>query len=214
MRNLALKPQVITPNSEYPYGRIQDDTSTGADDGTPVNEEVYGDMHQFFAKLMAVAESLGGASYNNEPENAYDGFQSYDALVEVIEFGIAVGLNNAYEAQQTPSYSGTFIAHATSPVKYRRTGIYYNSVFTTKTVRIKGSINNSVPAASSTDDLVFTLPVGYRPAENQLFTVPTLDGTNYNTIVEIKTNGEVRMRGDYIAYANTNTYINISFDVD
>lgn len=59
----------------YPNGRIKD--NSGADDGTPVNELVYGDLHEFFAKLMRLA----GIVYNGLPDNETNGFQLVDALV-------------------------------------------------------------------------------------------------------------------------------------
>ena len=57
----------------YLNGRIQDDDGSG--NGTPVNESVYGDIHQFFAKLM----SLAGLIYNEIPENELTGYQLIDA---------------------------------------------------------------------------------------------------------------------------------------
>lgn len=100
-RDLRLKPQVDPNNSEYPFGRIRDDSSSGADDGTPVNEELYGDMHQFFAKLMASFQDVGGPAYNNQPENAYDDFQYYNALVGIIQLGIDVAAFNQNTAAWT-----------------------------------------------------------------------------------------------------------------
>ncbi len=74
MRPLKNKPNVIAPTSIYPYGRVKDNPGDGT--GTPVNEQVYGDIHQFFEKLMADA----GMSPNNAPESVYDGFQLNEAL--------------------------------------------------------------------------------------------------------------------------------------
>lgn len=58
----------------WPDGRIKD--NTGADDGTPVNELVYGDQHEFFAKLMRDA----AISYNGLPDNVLNGYQLIEAL--------------------------------------------------------------------------------------------------------------------------------------
>ncbi|WP_051947376.1 hypothetical protein [Muricauda sp. MAR_2010_75] len=58
----------------WPNGRVKD--NTGADDGTPVNELVYGDLHEFFAKLMRDA----GISYNGLPDNVANGYQLVNAL--------------------------------------------------------------------------------------------------------------------------------------
>lgn len=75
MRSLKNKPQVIAPTSTYPHGRIQDDDGTGTK-GTPVDEQVYGDFHQFFSQLMLD----GGLTANEIAENEYDGFQLNTAL--------------------------------------------------------------------------------------------------------------------------------------
>lgn len=79
MRALRNKPQVQAPTLSYPYGRIKDDT--GLEDGTPLSEDVYGDFHQFFAKLMDDA----GIAANELPENEYDGFQLNSALIAFIK---------------------------------------------------------------------------------------------------------------------------------
>ena len=58
----------------YPNKRIKN--NTGAGDGTPVNEQVYGDIHETFAKLMRRAL----LSYNHLPENETKGYQYIQAL--------------------------------------------------------------------------------------------------------------------------------------
>lgn len=60
--------------SNYLNGRIKD--NSGAGNGTPVNERVYGDLHQTFAKLM----NLAGLSYNGLPDNESNGYQLVDAI--------------------------------------------------------------------------------------------------------------------------------------
>lgn len=59
---------------KYPNARVKDNTGSG--DGTPVNELVYGDLHEFFAKLMRLA----GILYNGLPDNEANGYQLIDAL--------------------------------------------------------------------------------------------------------------------------------------
>lgn len=77
-RSLVNKPNVEPPDSDFPYARLKDDS--GSDDGTPVDEEVYGDMHQFFEKLMAEAD----VTHNELPDNAYSGFQLFEALHKLL----------------------------------------------------------------------------------------------------------------------------------
>lgn len=70
---LSAKTNVQAPDSDYPYGQIKDDTGSG--DGTPVDAAVYGDFHQFFARMFA----LSGLNYNGLPDNDYSGFQYIEA---------------------------------------------------------------------------------------------------------------------------------------
>jgi hypothetical protein len=71
---LISKPNVISPSSTYPYGAIKDNPGDGS--GTPVNALVYGDFHQFFAKLF----SSSGLTANEIVDNATNGFQLFEAL--------------------------------------------------------------------------------------------------------------------------------------
>jgi hypothetical protein len=73
---LSEKTRVTPPDSTFPFGDIKDRTE--AERGTPVNREVYGDFHQFFEKLMDDAE----ITHNGNPDNAYTGFQLFQALLK------------------------------------------------------------------------------------------------------------------------------------
>ena len=64
----------LSDPSNYLNGRIKDNTGSG--DGTPVNERVYGDIHQLVAKLM----NLAGLSFNLLPENEANGYQLIESL--------------------------------------------------------------------------------------------------------------------------------------
>lgn len=75
MRNKANLTNIVI-DANYPYGRIKD--NTGAGDGTPVNEFVYGDIHQFFAKLI----TLAGIVPNDLPDNEINNYQTIQALKE------------------------------------------------------------------------------------------------------------------------------------
>lgn len=78
-RSIVNKVNVEAPDSDYPYGRIKN--NTGTNNGTPVNENTYGDFHQFFAKMFAES----GLVYNELPDNDYSGFQFFEALIQVIK---------------------------------------------------------------------------------------------------------------------------------
>lgn len=83
------KDNVLAPNSTYPYGAIQDDT--GHLDGTPVNVQIYGDSHQYFAKLLAES----GITVNGLPDNADNTFQYFEALINVINKNVGSPLFKA-----------------------------------------------------------------------------------------------------------------------
>jgi len=84
---LQSKPNVTSPGAPYPYGDIKDNPGDGS--GTPVNRLVYGDFHQFFAKLLADA----GITGNDLPENTTNTFQYILALNAII--ATAVGTETA-----------------------------------------------------------------------------------------------------------------------
>jgi hypothetical protein len=73
--SITSKPNTSAPSSDFPLGNIKD--RVGANPGTPVNTEVYGDFHQFFAQLM----QQGGVTPNNVPDNEYSGYQLIEGLI-------------------------------------------------------------------------------------------------------------------------------------
>jgi hypothetical protein len=74
MRKLSSNPNVILSDSNYPNGRIRNNTGTG--NGTPVNESVYGDIHVNKDKLM----DLYGITPNELPDNEANGYQIIEAM--------------------------------------------------------------------------------------------------------------------------------------
>lgn len=75
--------QPIVGNPNYPYGKIRD--NDGGGNGTPVNELVYNDSHQFFERLLA----LSGLVANGLREGLNSVFQYYDALIITIKLWAA-----------------------------------------------------------------------------------------------------------------------------
>ncbi len=74
--NIDDKGNVDGPGGNFEFSHIRDDSSPGSGDGTPVNTLVYGDFHQFFAKLIEQA----GIVYNDLPENLTNGYQYLQAF--------------------------------------------------------------------------------------------------------------------------------------
>lgn len=62
--------------ANYPNKRIRN--NDGSSNGTPVNEQVYGDIHEYFAKTMREA----GIPYNNIPDNTTNEYQLFEAMVQ------------------------------------------------------------------------------------------------------------------------------------
>ncbi|RDY57717.1 hypothetical protein [Flagellimonas nanhaiensis] len=100
--------------SDYPNGRIRD--NSGAGNGTPVNEQVYGDIHEAFAKLMRLA----GVVYNDLPDNESNGHQLVEALAAlpskndfVLDIGSANGKLTITTKLGTLKDNETFLCKAT-----------------------------------------------------------------------------------------------------
>ncbi len=75
MRNKANQTNIDKADlTNYPDGRIKDDGGSG--DGTPVNEQTKGDIHEFFDKLLR----LYGLEHNGLPDNEENGYQTIEAL--------------------------------------------------------------------------------------------------------------------------------------
>jgi len=75
---IPLKNNINVDNSDpanYPDGRIKDNTGTG--NGTPVNRNVYGDLHANISKAMR----LYGIAPTELPDNETNGYQIIDAFV-------------------------------------------------------------------------------------------------------------------------------------
>lgn len=90
-RSLAGKPNVVAPGGNYPFGRVKD--NPGDHTGTNANENLFGDLIQFFEKLM----SLGGVTANGQPENSSSGFQYITALLNTVLNTIGMGAGNAID---------------------------------------------------------------------------------------------------------------------
>jgi hypothetical protein len=92
MRALSTNPNV--DNSDlvnYPDGRIKNNTGSG--NGTPVNERVYGDIHQAVAKMMRLYNIVP----NGLPDNETNGFQIIEAIVALAsknDFILALSLDS------------------------------------------------------------------------------------------------------------------------
>lgn len=97
---------MVAPGGNYPYGRIKDKDGTP---GTPVNEVTYGDFHQFFERMMALA----GISANEQPDNSANTFQFIIALKTLMNrviFSTATTVSNTAGSAWTDFVSYTLAA--------------------------------------------------------------------------------------------------------
>lgn len=191
---LSSKTNTSGVTGEYPYGNIKD--NTGVNDGTPINKAVYADFHQFFARLMAKATEVDATFvYNNVPENAYDGFQYFEAL--------RLAINAKW---QDPSYSAPYQADPSNPIQYRLLG--------TKNVQVRGKLYDATPNSVSASETLFTLPAAYSPTKKQVFPcVNIADGVS--CVIEVNTDGTVKLRGDLVTCtANDSVYLNFMFTLN
>ncbi|OJV51652.1 MAG: hypothetical protein BGO31_00160 [Bacteroidetes bacterium 43-16] len=139
MIKLENKANVMPPDADYPYGAIKNDTGTG--DGTPVDVQVYGDIHQFFARLFAIS----GLTSNGLPDNLTNGFQLYDAFEKL------AGLQS-WTALTTPILSvdtGTITAGTSFINKIRIQGktLEWQCIFSATLNSIGTSISVNIPSA-------------------------------------------------------------------
>jgi len=82
MRVLSKIAYVDAPSSDYPAGRIRNaDTQANPPvTGSPIVEEIYGDIIQFFQKLA----SLANITINDLPDNELNDYQLLQALFTLI----------------------------------------------------------------------------------------------------------------------------------
>ena len=118
MRRLSTQQNITPPTTDFLDGRIKDDVGN-VGTGTPVNERVYGDMHQFIAKIMRESD----VTPNNLPDNESNGHQIFEAFRELaIEKPLAA--NGTFRG--SPSNFPTVFTAANSP---RKIEVNDNGVF-------------------------------------------------------------------------------------
>ncbi len=216
MIRLQDKPNVIAPDSDYPYGRIRN--KSGVIHGTPVSQQVYGDMHQFFSRLMAIA----GIVANGLPDNAYSGFQLITALQAVITgiVNTAVAAEAVLRTAADAVLQGNINSEASSRAGADTTlqtninAFVDNSLSWTGpgafigfaggwgnggnlsfkntargTVKFRGFCSSA--GTETTGNVAFTVQPSQRPAVNQRFIVPAA-GNDGPVYIDILTDGTFR----------------------
>lgn len=149
----------------WPYGKIRD--NSGPNDGTPVNTQVYGDYHQFFAVLL----QNGSIVANDLPENSNNSFQYSLALANIpkiqTDFFHVVALNFLQ-----PPYQNSFAASTINST----TGAAYKKLDRINQVSFQGAFQRATELNGST---VFTLPINYRPMVNKIMPILMYNNSTY-----------------------------------
>lgn len=175
-RTIQNFPNVTTPAVPYPNGRIKDEVP-GVSDGTPVNEFVYGDIHQFFAWLMDVAN----VTPDGNPDSSTNNFQFIDALAKA-----TIGV---WEDASSLLVNGWSVVSG-SVFEIRICGSS-NLDQRFGDVEFRGAIENANVAANA---IFAELPVGFFPTFEQLFiTHGGLGAAFAPQQVIIATNGDVSL---------------------
>lgn len=166
MKLLVTKTNVDSATSDYPFGKIRNKTIGVA--GTPVNVELYGDIHQFFEKMFADS----GITANGLPDNVTNTFQLYLAFQKLTH----------------PAFSTTGITFASAAAySWANAGSpFYNCAFKAmpNEVALCGVAESAVSASADTP--VMTLPVGARPASEVYVSGLKQDGGGTITTVALK----------------------------
>ncbi len=161
-RSLENKINVIAPDTDYPFGRIRDNDGTG--NGVPVNETVYGDFHQFFAKMF----NFSGGVYNELPDNDYSGFQYFEALVETIRLKILAQYEVAQTWVRTTVSNGVAVT-ASSAISYTGLTTYFSYFIRNKVCHLDFDIHLTITSGATVDYIRIPLP------ENVVKTITGLD---------------------------------------
>jgi hypothetical protein len=130
MRNKQLQSNINNSDLvNYPNGRIKNNTGPG--NGTPVNEEVYGDLHETKDKLLR----LYGIAHNNVPDNETNGYQLIEAL-------IALATKNDYVLPLTTSSNVLRVPLKLGKLKNDEGFILKAAIDKTTQTTINGTLDN------------------------------------------------------------------------
>lgn len=123
----------------YLEGRVKDNTGSGG--GTPVNEFVYGDIHQMLAKLM----HLYKIKYNGLPDNEQNGYQLIEALT-------ALASKNDYVIPLTSTGGVLSLQLKVGSLQTGESFIAKAAVDKADETTVKGSLDNITKAAVFSGD--------------------------------------------------------------
>lgn len=172
MRNKGVLTNIDNSDlAKYPNGRIKN--NTGAGDGTPVNEEVYGDIHEAKDKLMR----LYGISHNGLPDNETNGYQLIDALV-------ALASKNDFTLPLNLDGGVLTVPLKLSKLKDNETFILKASVNKTTETHIKGTLDGVNKVIVFLGDFKANEYVRMINASSSVILVRMIDSFNLGAAIE------------------------------
>lgn len=185
-RQLSSIPNIdISDPTGFPAGRIQDEDPPT--EGTPVTEGLYGDIVQFFHKLMRLA----GITYNDAAENETVGFQFVDALKAYIR-------STAASQTEKGAIEIATEAEAKADVSFTLAITPYTLARRTATLGRAGvaKVSSDAQAAEGTDDTTIITPAKNAVANALVVTTipddtPTILGTQIGLIIVDGVNSSV-----------------------
>lgn len=154
----------------YPNGRVKNNDGSG--NGTPVNEAVKGDIHEFFDKAMR----LYGITHNGLPDNETNGYQALQAI-------IALASKNDFILDLT-SVSGVLnVPLKLGKLLNNESFIFKANIDKTTETQIKGTLDNVTKTVSFIGNFKNGEYVRAINTASSVVLVRLADATNIDTIV-------------------------------
>jgi len=170
-RDKAVQQNIDNSNpANYPNGRIKN--NTGGNDGTPVNEQVYGDIHETLAK----ATRLYGIAYNGLPDNEANGYQ----LLEAIR---ALASKNDFVLDMSSSSNVLMIPIKLGKMLANESVILKAAVDKTTQTQIKGTLDNETRTVTFLGDFKATEYVRMIVTNTSVVLIRLIDSFNLNSAV-------------------------------
>ena len=154
----------------YPNGRIKNQTGLG--DGTPVNEIVYGDIHEAKDKLMR----LYGITHNGLPDNEINGYQLVDAL-------IALASKNDFTLPLNSTGGILTVPLKVSYLKENETFLLKANIDKTTETQIKGTLDSVIKTVSFVGDFKNGEYVRMINTPSEIVLIREVDFVNLNAAV-------------------------------
>ncbi|MDF2457467.1 MAG: hypothetical protein K0R51_3460 [Cytophagaceae bacterium] len=194
-------PNITPPDSDFPSGRIKDDT--GINDGTPVDLFTNGDVQETFAKLLR----MSSITPNGLPDSEYSGHQYIEALINLMNTTVGSNLVKAIIGTYTPNDVIILWGVNITPPPVGSSVITDGAIFyNDKIYRVQGG----TVVTASDQTLVYKISTSGNPNFAYLAAGPSNSGiSNWDQAKHIdqyipKTDGLVKIRTKVVPIGNWN----------